>query len=116
MKCVVAKFIPHILLPEQKEHHAAVANDLIQTTTNEPDFLKKVITRDELWVYGCDLGTKAPLSQCKSPGSPSLKMVLQSQRKIKTLLTVFFDWEGVVHHEYAPPSQTINKEHYLNVL
>ena len=44
MKCIVAKFIPWLLLPEQKEHHAAAANDLIQTATNEPDFLKKVIT------------------------------------------------------------------------
>ena len=41
----VAKFVPWILLPEQKEHRAAVANGLIQTATNEPDFLKKVITR-----------------------------------------------------------------------
>ena len=40
MKCVVAQFIPQLLLPEQKEHRAAVANDLIQSTTNEPDFLK----------------------------------------------------------------------------
>ena len=44
MKCVVAKFIPQLLLPEQKEHRAAVANDLIQTATSEPDFLKEVIT------------------------------------------------------------------------
>ena len=36
--------------------------------------------------------------------------------KIKTMLTVFFDWEGVVHHEYFPPGQTINKEYFLNVL
>ena len=47
-----------LLLPEQKEHLAAVANDLIQTATNEPDFLKKLITRDESWVYGYDLGNK----------------------------------------------------------
>ena len=47
MKCVVAKFVLWLLLPEQKEHCAAVANDLIQTATNEPDFLKKVITRNE---------------------------------------------------------------------
>ena len=50
MKCVMAKFIPQLLLLEQKEHRAAVANDLIQTTTDDPDFLKKVITGDELWV------------------------------------------------------------------
>ena len=40
MKGVVAKFVPQLLLPEQKEHRAAVANDLIQIATNEPDFLK----------------------------------------------------------------------------
>ena len=34
-----------------EEHPAAVANDLIQTTTNEPDFLKKVITRDDWWIH-----------------------------------------------------------------
>ena len=40
MKCVMAKFVSQLLLPEQKEHQAAFANDLIQTTNNEPDFLK----------------------------------------------------------------------------
>ena len=47
MKHIVAKIIPQLLRPEQKEHHAAVANDLIQTATNEPDFLQKVITLKE---------------------------------------------------------------------
>ena len=51
VKHVVAKFVPWLLLPEEKEHHATVANDSIQTATSEPDFLKKVTTRDELWVY-----------------------------------------------------------------
>ena len=45
-KCVMAKFIPWLLLPKQKEHCAEVTNDLIPTTANEPDILKKVITRD----------------------------------------------------------------------
>ena len=53
MKEVVAKFVPQLLLPEQKEHHTAV-NNLIQTATKEPDFLK-VITTDKSWVYGYDL-------------------------------------------------------------
>ena len=44
MKRVMAEFILQLLLPEQKEHGAAVAIDLIPTATNEPDFLKKVIT------------------------------------------------------------------------
>ena len=115
MKCVVVKFVLWLLLPEQ-EHCAAVANVLIQTTTNEPYFLKNVITRDGSWVYGYDLEMKAQLSQRKSPGSPGPKKVQQSLSKIKTMSTVFFYREDVVHHEYIPPGQTINKECYLNVI
>ena len=69
MKHVMAKFVSRLLLPEQKEHCAVVASDLIQTATNEPDFLKKVITGDESRVYGYDPKTKAWLFQWKSPGS-----------------------------------------------
>ena len=42
MKDVLAKFIMQLLLPEQKGHRTAVANDLIQTATK--DFPKKVRT------------------------------------------------------------------------
>ena len=69
VKRVVTKLIPRLLLPGQKEHCAAVASGLIQTTTNEPDFLKKVLTGDESWVSNYDLKMKAPSSLCKSPGS-----------------------------------------------
>ena len=107
MKHVTAKFVPWLLLPEQKEHHVAPANDLIQTATNEPDFLKKVITGDESWVCGYDPETKAQSSQWKSSGSPRLKKVRQSCNKIKTIFILFFDWEGVVHLEYASPGHII---------
>ena len=99
MKRVMAKFVLWLLLPEQKEHLAAVANELIQTATNEPDLLGEVRTRDEWWVYVCDPKTKAQLSQWKSPGSPRLKKVQQSRSKIKTVSTVFFNWEGVIHND-----------------
>ena len=70
MKCVMAKFVLWLLLPERKEHLAAVANDLIQTATNEPDFFKKVITGDDSWAYGYDPEMKTQSSQWKSPGFP----------------------------------------------
>ena len=91
MKHVMAKFVPRVLLPEQKGHHVAVANELIQIATNEPDFLKKIITGDKWWVYGYDLEMKAQVFQWKLPGSPCPKKVQQSYRMIKIMLTVFFD-------------------------
>ena len=48
MKHVMTKFILRLLLPQQVEHRAAVADDLIQTATSELDFLWKVKTLGEL--------------------------------------------------------------------
>ena len=86
MKCVVAKSVLWLLLPEQKEHYAAAANDLIQTATNEPDFL----IRDELWVYGYDPETKARLDRWKSPGCPCPKKAWQSLSKMQDHVNCVF--------------------------
>ena len=40
----------------------------------------------------------------------------QSRSKIKVMLTVFFNYRGVVHYEFLPPGQTVNKEYYLSVM
>ena len=40
----------------------------------------------------------------------------QSRSKIKVMLTVFFYYRGVVHYEFRPTGQTVNKEYYLSVL
>ena len=89
-KRAVAKFVLQVLLPEQKEHRAAVANDLIQTATNEPDFPKKVITKGESWVctQEYDPETKTQSSQWKLPDSPSPKKVQQSVFLIGKVLSI----------------------------
>ena len=71
--------------------------------------MKTIITGDESWIYGYDTETKAQSSQWKTPGSPRPKTARQVRSKVKVLLTVFFDDEGVVHHEYAPDGQTVDK-------
>jgi len=35
--------------------------------------------------------------------------------KIKVLLVVFFDWKGIVHHEFVPRVQMVNKQLYQEV-
>ena len=39
-----------------------------------------------------------------------------SRSKLKVLLVVFFDWKGIVHHEFVPRGQTVNKQLYQEVL
>ena len=48
--------------------------------------------------------------------SPRPKKARQVRSDVKVMLTCFFDSRGIVHHEYAPEDQTINKEYYLQIL
>jgi transposase len=75
-----------------------------------------VITGDETWVYGYDPETNVQSSQWKHSSSPRPKNAQRVRSKVKVLLTVFFDYRGIVHHSYAPEGQTINKEYYLEVI
>ena len=88
-KHVAAKFVSRLLSREQKEFRAEVAQDLLETTNNDPDFLKKVITGDEAWLYVYDPEIKAQSSQWKSPESLHTKKARKSQKNVK-VTTVFF--------------------------
>lgn len=39
-----------------------------------------------------------------------------SKSKIKVMLIVFFDYRGVLHSEFLPSGQTVNKDYYLSVM
>jgi hypothetical protein len=71
-----------LLLQEHKKFHAEVAQDSLETSNNDPQFLKPVITRDY------DPETKAQSSQWKSPKSPHRKKAQQSWTNVKTMLMV----------------------------
>jgi transposase/AraC-like DNA-binding protein len=116
MRRVSAKFVPKLLSADEKENRLSAAQDLLDCAENDENFLKMVVTGDESWVYGYDPETKAQSSQWKTPTSPRPKKARMSRSNVKTLLTVFFDYKGIVHHEYAPPGQTVNKEYYREVL
>ena len=44
------------------------------------------------------------------------KKSLASLQQCESDADLFFDSRGIMHHEYAPEGQTINKEYYLQVL
>jgi hypothetical protein len=117
MRRVAAKFVPNLLSYEEKELLLDVAQEMLECANGDLDFLKTVITGDESWVNGYDPGTKAQSSQWKSPLSPRPKKARQVRSKVKAMLTVFFFYyRGVVHHEYAPEAQSVNKQYYQEVL
>ena len=55
-------------------------------------------------------------SQWKTASSPRPKKARQVKSNVKTKLIAFFDIDGLVHHEYVPRGQTVDKEFYKTVL
>jgi hypothetical protein len=74
--------VPRLLQNEQKQHRLEVCWELQQQLQEDPNFLSKVVTGDESWVYGYDPETKQQSSQWKSPSSPRPKKARQVKSNI----------------------------------
>ncbi|XP_011049685.1 PREDICTED: putative uncharacterized protein FLJ37770 [Acromyrmex echinatior] len=83
-------------------HRINIAKELLDSVRDDLNVLQRVITGDELWVYGYDVETKAQSSQGKLPHELRPKKARQVRSNVKSLLTVFFDCKGVVHHDNPP--------------
>jgi len=77
MRRSAAKFVPHLLNNDQRDHRVQVCTKLQKAVTHDPNFLSRVITGDESWLYNYDLEAEQQSSQWKTPSSPRLKKVCQ---------------------------------------
>ena len=116
MKQAAAKIVLKLLNFEQKQHRMDIAQEMLTTFNDDPDLLKNVITGNESWMYGYDIENKTQSSQWKGPEEPRPKKAHQIWSNVKVLLTVFFDCNGVVHHELLPQGRMVNKQYYLEVM
>jgi transposase len=58
MHRVVSKFVPRLLTQDQRDSRVAICQDLLDRASEDENFLKRIITGDETWVYGYDVETK----------------------------------------------------------
>ena len=116
MRRVTAKFVPRLLMVEQKDDRVSISVDLHDQAQNDPNFMSSVITGDKCWVYGYEPETKQMSSQWNTSSYHRPKKAWQVKSNIKTMLIAFFDIDGLVHHEFVPTGQAVNKEFYKTVL
>ena len=100
----------------QKRDRVDVAKDMLSKVDSDPSFIKRIITGDETWIYEYDTHSRHQASEWRSPNEPWPKKPRRFQSKKKVMLTVFMDNRSVVHHEFLPEGQTVNKEYYLGVM
>ena len=116
MRKICAKMVPKLLNNDRKKRCMQVCQDILKNFNSNPDFLKKVITGDETWVFEYDPETKRQSLHWKSFQSPRIKKTRQSKSKIKLMLIAFSDVRGMVHFELLPQGRTINQHSYKKIL
>ncbi|UYV84547.1 hypothetical protein LAZ67_X002588 [Cordylochernes scorpioides] len=77
MKKLCGYFVPRILTDQQKESRLSICKHLIETTNNDSDFFRTIITGDETWCFPFDPQTKKK----KNNHSNGTHQVLLGRRK-----------------------------------
>lgn len=80
------------------------------------DFLSRIVTGDETWVYSWDPELKRQSAEWRNQGSPRPEKARRKQGAMKVMHIVFFDAAGVLVNWAVPAGTTINAAYYKWVL
>ena len=83
---------------------------------NPNDFLSRLVTMDETWLYHYDRETKQQSMEWWHSDSLHPKKFRVQKSAGKVLALIFWDQDGILLIDYLPKGQTINTEYYLSLL
>ncbi len=119
MTRVCSHWVPHFLTREQLDLRIQISTRILARYEQDPEFLNRVITCDETWVYHFDPTTKQESSGYRRKGDFTRKKVRQQKSVGKVMLIAFFDRKGMIYQHIVPhtiPKTTVNSEYYIKVL
>lgn len=58
MHRIVAKFVPRLMLQDQKDNYVIIYQELLNQVNSDEIIMKQILTGDETWVYGYDVDIK----------------------------------------------------------
>uniref|UniRef100_A0ABD2WWM9 C2H2-type domain-containing protein n=1 Tax=Trichogramma kaykai TaxID=54128 RepID=A0ABD2WWM9_9HYME len=94
VRCV-GKFVTEQLGQHEKLWRLGACKKLRERRSNDPDFLDKIVTGDEVVLYAENGSDEAP---------------------VKTTLIVFFAKRGIVYYEFLPQGETLTAIYYCEVI
>ena len=108
MSKVSARWIPQLLTTVHRQARIELCNHFINMFDCDPEqFISRIVTRDETWLYSYDPATKQMSMEWSVKGaSPPVKPLMQ--KSISTKVLVFYDGQGVIHVDYLNPGESHN--------
>jgi histone-lysine N-methyltransferase SETMAR len=114
---VAAKWVPHQLSEEQKAARKRVAEELLRRYEAEGEqFLNRIVAIDETWVQDFEPQLKSQSSQWKHATSPHPKKCRRQQSKVKLMMIMAYDKNGVIATDRVPPGSTVTAAYYRKFL
>lgn len=108
----LGSWVPHQLSEENKLQRSIICASLLARQHREP-FLKSVVTGDEKWVLYVNVKRRREWVSPDKNATPHPKPDLHPR---KTMLSIWWDWKGIIHYELLEVNQTINSQLYSQQL
>ena len=105
-------WVPYKLSERNKADRMSIATSLLSRENNDP-FLKKIITGDEKWITYENIVRKGQWLDKDQPPLPDPKANIHGK---KILLCVWWDRQGIIHHELLNRNETVTGDVYVQQL
>src|SRR5258705_4248364 len=79
-------------------------------------FLQRIVAIDETWARAYEPELKHQSNEWRHPGSSRPQKVRQEPSRVKVMLIVAYDYEGVILTHDVPQGQTVNADYYCRFL
>jgi len=117
MRKLSANWVPKCLNGDQKRQRSQSSEQLLEFFRSDPnDFLSRLVTADETWLYHYDPETKQQSMEWQHSGSPRPKKFRVQKSAGKVLASIFWAEDGILLIDYLPKGQTINAEYCSSLL
>jgi len=117
MRKLSAKWLLKCLNADHKRQWYQSYEQHLEFFRRDPnDFLSRLVTTEETWLYHYDPGTKQQSMEWRHSGSPRPKKFRVQKSAGKFLASIFWDQDGIVPIDYLPKGQTVNAEYYSSLL
>jgi len=104
-----AKWVPKCLNVDQKRQRCQSSEQLLQFLRRDPnDFLSRLGTMDETWLYHYEPEIKQQSIEWRHSGSIRPKKFRVQKSAGNVLASIFWDQDGILHIDYLPKGHTIN--------
>ena len=116
MSKVCARWVPRLLKDHERETRIRCSEEFVRWYEREgEEFLSRIITTDETWLWHFDPETKAQSCIWKTPATPPPKKARLQKSGGKHMFMFFMDRKGMILQHQVPDGQTVTASYYSKV-